>query len=301
MTQHVLILGASGRFGANAAKAFEAAGWQVHSFDRARDTLETAVLGMDVVVNAWNPPDYSTWGKDLLAMHRRVIAALKGRETTVIVPGNVYVFGAKMPGPWSEATSHSAKNPLGLLRIQMEAEYRASGVRTILLRAGDFLDTHASGNWFDLIMVKSLAKGRLTSPGNPNIPHAWAYLPDLARAAVALAEKRNVLAPYVDIAFPGYTLSGRDMADILSGVVQRPVVAKEMSWWPLKMLAPIKGNFRGLLEMRYLWNTPHALSGTRFAAELPDFQHTPVEDALRQAALHALPKPRGYVGQSSVA
>ena len=55
MPQTVLILGASGRFGRNAAQAFADAGWQVHRFDRRSDDLMQAVRGVDVIVNAWNP------------------------------------------------------------------------------------------------------------------------------------------------------------------------------------------------------------------------------------------------------
>ena len=64
MTQTVLILGASGRFGRNAARAFRAAGWTVRGFDRQTDTLEQAARGMDVIVNAWNPL-YPDWARQL--------------------------------------------------------------------------------------------------------------------------------------------------------------------------------------------------------------------------------------------
>ncbi|MCP4818375.1 MAG: epimerase, partial [Shimia sp.] len=45
MTKTVLILGANGRFGRNAAIAFENAGWTVRRFDRSKDTLRQAVHG----------------------------------------------------------------------------------------------------------------------------------------------------------------------------------------------------------------------------------------------------------------
>ncbi|MCF6316055.1 MAG: hypothetical protein L3J30_07185 [Marinosulfonomonas sp.] len=48
---------------------------------------------------------------------------------------------------------------MGRIRTEMEAAYRDSGVRTIILRAGDFIDTQASGNWFDKVMTPKLDKG----------------------------------------------------------------------------------------------------------------------------------------------
>lgn len=56
MTQTVLILGASGRFGRHSAAQFKSAGWNVKTFDRSKDDLLTAAQGVDVIVNGWHPP-----------------------------------------------------------------------------------------------------------------------------------------------------------------------------------------------------------------------------------------------------
>ncbi|MFD3191874.1 epimerase [Sedimentitalea sp. HM32M-2] len=282
MTQTVLILGATGRFGRQAALQFQAAGWQVRCFDRARDSLQTAAAGVQVIVNAWNPP-YPDWAAQVPGLTASVIAAARQHDATVIVPGNVYVFGAQTAPGWGADAPHRAKNPLGRIRIDMETAYRQSGVRTILLRAGDYLDTRSSGNWFDKVMIKSLRRGVFTYPGAPDVPHAWAYLPDLARATVALAEQRDRLPVYADIAFPGYTLSGNQIAGLLDQITPQPVRLRRMSWWPLHLARPVWKMAACLLEMRYLWDTPHWLDGTQFDALLPDFPHTPPEKALAAA------------------
>jgi nucleoside-diphosphate-sugar epimerase len=282
MTGTVLILGASGRFGRACDRAFARAGWQVQRFDRRRDTLMTAAQGVDVIVNGWNP-QYPDWAAHVPALHDQVIRAAKSSGATVIVPGNVYVFGAGTAAPWGPATPHRAVNPLGQIRIRMEEAYRASGVQVIVLRAGDFIDTSASGNWFDMILTKGLEKGKFTYPGDPDIPHAWAWLPDLARAAVDLAEQRAGLPGYSDIPFPGFTLSGREMAEALNHVLARPVRLRQMSWLPLQLLRPVWPMARCLLEMRYLWDTPHSLDGAELQRVLPGFRNTPVEDALARA------------------
>ncbi|WP_170438622.1 epimerase [Ruegeria arenilitoris] len=282
MTGKVLILGSSGRFGRNAADAFQTAGWTVRGFDRARDDLSTAARGADVIVNGWNPP-YTEWARQVPDLHAQVIGAAKATGATVIVPGNVYVFGADTPGPWAADTPHLATNPLGQIRIRMEEAYRSSGVRTVNLRAGDFLDTQASGNWFDQIMIKPLAKGRFVYPGDPDIAHAWAYLPDLARAAVQLAEMRHDLPRYCDIPFAGYTLTGRQLAQALSEVTGAPVRLKQMNWWPIVLAQPFWKLAPHLLEMRYLWDTPHRLDGSFFDSLISDFASTPLHEALKTA------------------
>ncbi len=49
---------------------------------------------------------------------------------------------------------------------------RQRGVRSIAIRAGDFLGD--AGTWVDLAMAKGLAKGRFTQMGPADLPHAWA-------------------------------------------------------------------------------------------------------------------------------
>lgn len=293
MTQTVLILGGSGRFGRNATLAFEAAGWKARQFDRTSDDLMQAVKGVDVIVAGWNP-DYPNWAAQVPDLTAQVIAAARTVDATVIVPGNVYVYGGNSGGDidaiWRATTPHLARNPLGRIRIDMETAYRNSGVQVIILRAGDFIDTVASGNWFDMILTSRLGRGVFRYPGRVDIAHAWAFLPDLTRAAVQLAENRDQLNRFEDIAFVGYTLSGQELTQAVAQVWGRPLRLRQVNWLPFRLLSPFWGMARCLLEMRYLWDTPHQLGANRFHALLPDFAMTPVGDALRMALADKLQK-----------
>ena len=215
-----------------------------------------------------------------------MVDAAEGTDVTLIVPGNVYPFGAGTPAPWSESSPHAAQNPLGRLRIEVERAYRTAGLRTIVLRAGDFLDTRPSGNWFDLVLVKALAKGRFVYPGRTDASHAWAYLPDLAQAATQLAERRAELPVFADIPFAGYSLTGAQMAQSLERITGRSLKMARLPWWALRLAEPFSPNFKYLREMRYLWDTPHALDGRWFDSLVPEFQPTPLDDALRCAIAH---------------
>lgn len=301
MLQTVLILGGTGRFGRNATQAFEAAGWDVRQFDRKVDDLETAARGADVIVAGWNP-SYDRWATEVPKLHASIRRAALANDCTVLIPGNVYVFGAQTPSPWGETSPHAAQNLLGVIRRDMEAAYRSDGVKTIVLRAGDFIDTQASGNWFDKIMTPTLPKGALTYPGHVDIEHAWAYLPDVARAAVALAEKREGLARFEDVNFAGYTLSGEQMAEALARALGKPITTKPVAWWMMRLAWPFMPIMKHLFEMRYLWNTPHRLSGEKMEALLPDFVLTPLSEALLSALPEAQvnpdkPMPAGSLGK----
>ena len=282
MTQTALILGASGRIGRNAAKTFAQAGWTVRCFDRTSDDLTHAARGADVIVNGWNVP-YSQWQHTVPGLTRQVIAAARSSGAAVILPGNVYVYGAPMPPVLTPETPHRAVNPLGRIRRDLEATYRAAGVRTIIVRAGDYIDDEASGNWFDKVIARSVAKGRLAYPGPLDRPHTWAWLPDLADAMVELAERRADLPRFADFGFPGFTLTAKDLATACGAALDRPVTAKQMSWLPIQLSQPVWKEARHLLEMRYLWQDPHRIDGTALDTVLPNRAQTSLTSALRQA------------------
>ncbi len=278
MSKTVLILGAKGRFGRHACTAFKSRNWEVRRLDRTKDDLSKAAAGVDVIVNAWNPP-YPDWAAQVPKLTAQVIDAAKASGATVIIPGNVYNYGADAPALYDADTPHRAQNPLGRIRIDLEGAYRASNVRVIIVRAGDFMDTQASGNWFDM-MIPKLAKGRFTYPGNPDIVHAWAWLPDLTLAAVELAEMRADLPVFADVPFPGYALTGNELCTAIGNCLGRPIALKKMNWLPLKIARPFWPLARHLLEMRYLWNKPHQIDGEKFETLLPDFKMTRLADAL---------------------
>ncbi len=288
MTQTALILGATGRFGRNSAEAFRKAGWTVRNFDRKSQDLKQSAEGASIIVNAWNPP-YPDWARLVPKLHRQVIDAAEHAGAAVIVPGNVYVFGASTPLPWSSSSPHLAKNPLGRIRVEMEDAYRSSSVKTIILRAGDFIDTCPSGNWFDQVLIKRLSKGQLVYPGRPDIAHSWAYLPDLARAAVALAEIRDDLPRFSDVPFAGYTLTGTELAQSLSRVTGHSVRAKRMNWLPIHLSRMFWNLAPHLIEMRYLWDTPHCLDAMAFNELVPGFTHTDLDEAINTAIADGQP------------
>ncbi|WP_420861605.1 epimerase [Algirhabdus cladophorae] len=283
MENTVLILGGSGRFGRNATEAFKAAGWEVRQFDRATDNLWDAAWGASVIVNAWNPVYYD-WARDLGPLNAQVIEVATASKSTVILPGNIYNFGRDMPSILGDDTPQNATTGLGRLRVDVEAAYRASSVQTIVLRAGDFLEKDASGNWFDKVIAPPLSKMKITYPGALDVIHSWAYLPDMARAAVLLAERRKSLPSFVDIPFEGYSLTARDLAAGFSEALGKTVTPKQMGWLPIWVAQPFWPLAKHLLEMRYLWDTPHQIDGSVLDQFCPEFRATPLVDALRYIA-----------------
>lgn len=282
MTNNCLILGPSGRFGRHTMTEFISRGWVVTPFRRNVDDLETLAANADVIVFGWHLK-YSDWEAQYDALVDTVIAAAQINNATILFPGNVYIYG-KNPDPvWGRNTAHHAANTLCKVRSRIEARLESSGVQTIIVRSGDFVDTEQSGTWFDMVVSKKLGRGILTYPGDPTARHAWGFLPDIARAAVDLAEMRSDLGHFVDVAVPGYAISAQEMADTFAQILNRDVVVRPMSWTFFRVLSPVWPVARHIIAMRYLWSHPHELDGRALSHHLPSFRQTPLRDALSQA------------------
>ncbi|MEO0939456.1 MAG: epimerase [Pseudomonadota bacterium] len=277
MTQTVLILGASGRIGRHAHAAFSAAGWQVRTYKRGTDMTQSA-QGCDVIVNGLNPPNYHNWAGLIPQITDQTIAAAKASGAAVIIPGNVYHFGDQ-PGTWSEKTPPKPVARKGQIRLDMERAYKASGVQTIVLRGGNFIDPDRQGCVLTEVYLRT--PGAFTLPGPTDIRQAFCYLPDWARAAVQLAEMRGQLARFEDIPFPGHTLTAAELRAGVEAQIGQPLKTAHLPWWLFTLAAPVWELARELREMRYLWETDHQLDGTRFNALLPQFTATPLDAALR--------------------
>ena len=304
MSRTVIILGANGRFGRAASLAFLEAGWMVRTFTRKMpkasaqpkferyagdafdaDLLIQAARGCDVIVNALNPP-YQNWKRDLPKLTNAVITAAKATGATVMIPGNVYNYGAGMPSVLKEDTPQLPTTRKGRLRKEMEETYAEAadeGVQTIILRAGDFIERAKTGNWFDTYITAKSAEGKITYPGPLDRVHAWAYLPDMARALAALADKRVELGRFTTFCFQGFNLKGAELVEAIERAAGRDMKVSDMPWFIMGILGWFVPSIREVMEMRYLWQAPHAVSGRLLNEMLPELRGTPIEIAIKDA------------------
>jgi nucleoside-diphosphate-sugar epimerase len=302
MSGRVIVLGAAGRLGRAAAEAFCDAGWTVASLVRASaaprvapgteiieidardaDAVVEAARGADVILHALNPP-YTEWPKLARPYADAAIAAARASGATLLFPGNVYNYGPPMPPVIDETAPMQPRSRKGRLRVEIEQRMQdAADVRTIILRAGDFFGGAGLGSWFDRVIVKNVAQGRLTYPGALDVVHEWAYLPDLAAALVRLAEVRATLARFETFGFPGHAVTGRELVAAIARARGRGMQISTMPWFGLRLLSPVVPIFRELTEMAYLWNEPHRIDGKKLAAATGKVPRTPFDAAVAAA------------------
>ena len=322
----VLVLGANGRFGQAAMQAFAAAGWQVLAQmrrapvaplpARARalslalgdtEALVAQAAGAQAVVHAVNPI-YTRWDEEAMPALQQGLAVAQRLGALFMLPGNVYNFGSQMPALLSESTPQRPDNNKGRMRVAMEAlmqSQAASGLRSVVIRAGDFYGC-GTGSWLDQAVVKDIRRGKLVYPGPLDLPHAWAYLPDLARAFVAVAQ----LPPqpgFRTLHFEGHTLTGRELLAAVAAAATELGLQPAggfrtggMPWALVRAVGLVHPLWRELARMSYLWRVPHALDGTALQAAAGPLPGTPLPQALRQALVDLGLGPRETAAPAAV-
>ncbi len=327
----VLVLGARGRFGSAAVHAFAQAGWHVYAQMRPGATpppaapgvqwlladpddtalLAAAAKGAAVVVQGLSPLyTHKVWRTEVPRLTNAAIAITRELGATLMLPASVYNFGEGMPARLLEDTSQNATTFMGRMRIASEALVRDAtldgGMKAVVIRGGNFFGS-GSGSWLDLVMAKDIQKGRLTYPGTVDVPVSWAYLPDMARSFVDVANRREALPAFETLHFAGHTLTQQDWVDAIGEIAWErgwlpasgPLQVKAMSWPLLRALGLVMPTLAAICEMRYLWRVPHGLVNRRMAALAGPEAHTSFEQALR-TSLDELGMVQGRVAQPAV-
>lgn len=313
--QTILVIGATGGIGGAVARAFVQAGWRVRALTRATGAPQAAgrdldgvewqqgdamveadvvraAQGVDCIFHGANPPRYQRWRELAIPMLNSSIAAARASGARLVFPGTIYNYG---PDAGTLLGEGAPQNPLtrkGQVRVEMEAllqQAALQGVRTLIVRAGDFFGWQAPSSWFQTLLV---APGELVRsvwfPGNPEVGHAWAYLPDLAQTILRLVQVQHTLAPFERFHFNGHwTPRSIAIAESIRRATGNPRLPIRRLPWPLlHAAAPFVSVLREMIEMRYLWRVPIRLDNRKLLRVLGTEPHTPLDDAVRTSLQH---------------
>lgn len=300
-----LVLGATGGIGGEVASQLASSGWQVRALNRntakagkdgrfqwirgdamsAADVM-AAASGASLIVHAVNPPGYRDWEKLVLPMLDNTIAAAEANGARILLPGTVYNYGPDAFPDISEDAPQNAATRKGRIRVEMERRLQAAAsrgkARVLIVRAGDFFGPTAANSWFSQGLVKAGSRPKaITYPGKRGVGHQWAYLPDLAKTMLRLAERPG-LDDFATFNFGGHwDGDGQAMIGAIRHALDDPFLpVKGMPWLIMRLASPFVPFFREVLEMRYLWQLPTRLDNARLVALLGSEPHTPLEQAV---------------------
>jgi nucleoside-diphosphate-sugar epimerase len=294
-----LVLGASGGVGGETARALIAHGWAVRGMTRSpregdgidwivgdamdRDAVLAAAVGVDAIVHAVNPPGYRDWDMLVLPMLANSIAAAQVNDARLALPGTIYNYDPATSPLIAPDSPQRPATRKGAIRVEMERAIERSGVKAVILRAGDFFGPRPGNSWLSQGMVKpGQPVGRVMVPGKRGVGHAWAYLPDVGEAFARLLDKGDDLPRFARYHFAGdWDADGTIFAGTIGQALGREVKTWRMPWAVLPLAGLVNPTMREMVEMRPFWEHPVRLDNSSLVSTIGKEPHTPLPDAMR--------------------
>ncbi len=277
----------------------------VHRSGRARVPAGVQVLGGDArdpgfavaaargarVVYQVLAPAYHRWTEEFPALQAGALAAAEAAGARLVVLENVYAYGAPVDGsPLTEDSPFRAHTRKGRVRARMTAALRdgaAGRVELAIGRASNYFGPRGgvqAVNLGDQAMLAALTGGRAQVLGDPDQPHTYTYLPDIARGLAVLGTHPAAAGRVWHLPNDPRTRTTRELLDIAYRLAGHPRGAggariTRVAPAVLRALGIVKPPVRETVEMLYEFEQPFVVDSRRIADEL-GVHATPAEQAL---------------------
>ncbi|MFH9347554.1 NAD-dependent epimerase/dehydratase family protein [Kitasatospora sp. NPDC017646] len=237
-----------------------------------------------VAIHGCAAPPLPQWAAQWPALTSALCAAAEDSGAVLVMLGNLYGYGP-VEGPLTEGLPLAATGPKGRVRAaaweHARALHDAGRIRAVEVRASDFFGPGVTdGGHLASRAMPALLKGRPVSVlGDPDTPHSWTYLPDVARAMAELATGERAWGRPWHVptapALPVRAMVERLAAEAGTG----PVPVRRLSPAVLAVAGLFSPLLRELREVRYQFDRPFVMDSSAYEAAFT-LRATPLEDQL---------------------
>jgi nucleoside-diphosphate-sugar epimerase len=247
------------------------------------DRLSRLAAGTAVVYNCANPP-YHRWPQDWPPLAASVLAAAGHAGAVLVTMSNLYGYGP-VPHPITEQDPLAATGPKGQVRAaiwaQALAAHQAGRVRAAEARASDFFGPGVRGQSpiGERSIPRLLAGRPIAVLGDPDAPHSWTYLPDIAATLVTLGADGRAWgrAWHVPTSAP---MSQREICTALARLAGAPEpTLRPVPRWLIRAGGLTNPYLREFREVAYQFNAPFVVDTSAFTSTF-DAGPTPAGQAL---------------------
>ncbi|MEU6551397.1 NAD-dependent epimerase/dehydratase family protein [Streptomyces sp. NPDC046915] len=248
------------------------------------ERLTDAVRGAAAIHNCAAPP-YHRWTSEWPPLASSVCAAAEASGAVLVVLGNLYGYGP-VEGPLTEKLPLAATGPKGRVRAavweQARELHEQGRIKAVEVRASDFFGPGVTdGGHLAARVVPRVLRGKpVATLGDPDTPHSWTYVPDVATAMAEVAGEERAWgrAWHVPTRPP---LSTREMTDRLAAEAGTgPVVVRRLPPAVLGVASVFSPLIRELKEVRYQFDRPFVVDSSAYEAEFTA-EATPVDEQVR--------------------
>ncbi|KAB7841633.1 NAD-dependent epimerase/dehydratase family protein [Streptomyces mobaraensis] len=247
--------------------------------DAAR--LAGAARGATAILGCAAPP-YHRWTKEWPPLAAALTEAAEASGAVLVMLGNLYGYGP-VDGPLTEDLPLAATGPKGRVRAaaweRARTLHEQGRIRAVEIRASDFFGPGVTdgGHLAGRFMPPLLRGKAVTALGDPDAPHSWSYLPDVAAALAEAAGEERAWgrAWHVPTEPP---LSVREMADRLAAAAgTAPVAVRPTPPAVLGVASLFSPLLRELKEIRYQFDRPFVVDSDAYRSAFT-VRSTPVDE-----------------------
>ena len=182
---------------------------------------------------------------------------------------NLYGYGPTAGRPMTEDLPLAATTVKGRTRAAMTAELLAAAdagrVRIAIGRASDFFGAGVTegSTLGERVFGDALAGRRADFIGDPDLPHTYSYVPDIAAGLATLGTDARAAGQVWHLPGP-QTVTTRAFLDLMAGEVGHPVAVRPVPKLALRALGLVNPMLRGLAETAYQFDQPFVLDTTKY-------------------------------------
>jgi nucleoside-diphosphate-sugar epimerase len=242
-----------------------------------------AAKGASVIYQCLNAP-YTRWPELFPPLQRGVLAAAERTGALLVTLENLYGYGPTGGKPMTEDLPLAATTVKGRTRAAMTAELLAAAdagrVRIAIGRASDFFGAGVTqgSTLGERVFGNALAGRSADFIGNPDLPHTYSYVPDIAAGLATLGTDARAAGQVWHLPGPP-TGTTRALLDLVAGQVGHRVGVRSVPKLAVRALALASPMMRGLAEMSYQFDQPFTLDTTKYQATF-ETVGTPLADAV---------------------
>ena len=243
--------------------------------------LRSVLAGAQAVFHCIHGSAYnaSVWQAELPAAEHAVLAAAQEVGAVVVFPESLYSY-SEPDSVMAEGSPRRATGGKRGVRTALLRARAASATPTVSVVSGDFFGPRARMAHAGERMVAPILAGKNVSVvGSSRQPHSFTYVPDLASAMIAAADRPSAWNA-VWHAPTGPALTQKELAQAFAAAAGRPSPkVRVLPGWALRAAGLFSGDARELAEMLYQFERPFVMDSAASEAAL-GVTPTPLETAV---------------------
>ena len=231
------------------------------------EAATVAARGAAVIYQCLNAP-YPEWPKRFPPLQRGVLTAAERNSALLVSLENLYGYGPTAGKPMTEDLPLAATTIKGRTRAAMTQELldaaEAGRVRIAIGRASDFFGAGATESSLgERVFANAVAGKRADFIGNPDLPHTYSYIPDIAAGLATLGTDERAVGGVWHLPGPE-TATTRHVLDLVAHDVGHTVGIRSLPKLAVRALGLFNPSIRELVELSYEFDEAFVLDTTKF-------------------------------------